>query len=256
MMDLTIKLGLFLAMCAAVYTQDVSQYKPGFWRNATYNVTYNMFVLEQPNCVFTQYNTTNVWLVVAKNDAVSQINDTQLSIPITYTSFINNRSNYYHTLPMPAVAYPCSNNSINVLLIGSQINCTGEAFCNGPLKNDSYSVKFILLSSTGIVDETQWSDGIVIPKQTDFPYTVEPDGRSGGMIVLTSILSVLLAILAIGLIAALAIGSRDICWKQTLNYNVGVYENFGNLTHGSYRTHYEHFTSSTFRGRKPLSEDM
>lgn len=68
----------------------------------------------------------------------SQITDTNLSIPVKYTSFINNLSNYYHTLPMPAGAYPCSNNSINALLIGSQKNCPADTFCNGPLKNDTY----------------------------------------------------------------------------------------------------------------------
>ncbi|XP_077338328.1 uroplakin-3b-like [Lithobates pipiens] len=256
MMGLTIKLGLFLAMCAAVYTQDVSNYTPKLSSETPYNVTYSTFVLEQPSCLFTEYSTTNVWLVVAKNDAFSQINDAQLSTPVAYTSFINNGLNYYHTLPMPAGAYPCSNSSINVLLIGSQINCSGDAFCNGPLKNDTYRVKFVLLSSTGISNETLWSQKIVVPKQKAFQENVEPRGRSGGMIALTSILSVLLAILVISLIAALAVGSRDICWKQTLNYNTGAYGNLDNLTRGTYKTHYENFTSSSFRGRKPLSEDM
>ncbi|XP_040192811.1 uroplakin-3b-like protein 1 isoform X2 [Rana temporaria] len=209
MMDLIIKLGLFLTMCTVVSTE-----------------------------------------------AYSQITDTNLSTPVKYTSFINNLSNYYHTLPMPAGAYPCSNGLINALLIGSQKNCPGDTFCNGPLKNDTYRVKFILLSSTGIFNQTQWSDTILVPKLEVFREKVEPEGRSRGMIVLTSILSVLLAILVISLIAALAIGSRDICWKQTLNYDVGVYGNFDHLTRGTYRTHYEHFTSSSFRGRKPLSEDM
>ncbi|KAM5181754.1 uroplakin-3b-like [Mantella aurantiaca] len=241
-MHLHVKLGLLLAICSSVSTIGVPDYIPKLTSHNVniYNVSQNMFVLEQPNCTFTPYPTTNVWLIVAKSDAVPSITDANLANPVPYTSFINNLSNYYHTLPMSASQYPCSNSTINILLIGSE-KCSGNPFCNGKLKNVTYRVKFVLLSSTGIFQQTQWSDDIVLLTRKGIPENTGPASRSGGMIALTSILCVLLAIMLICLLAACAIGRcQDICWQQSLNYDKDTYENFDYLTRGTYRSHYDH----------------
>ncbi|XP_068121478.1 uroplakin-3b-like [Hyperolius riggenbachi] len=259
-MDLHVKVGLLLVLCASVSTQDVLDYKPKLISNGTLinNIGYRTFVLEQPNCTFNQFNTTNVYLVVAQREAVNNITDSALGGLVKYDSFPTNH--YYHTLPLPAMNYPCSSGAsgfINALQVGSEINCTSDQYCNSPLNNsDIYRVKFVLLNSTGIFKCTNWSDDIVLLKPSEF-LDVSSDGRSDGRVVLTMILSVLLGILLLCTIAALAIGSRDICWKQSIGLGIysDTYDSGGNLTGGTYRTHYStQFPVSPFPEKLPAYE--
>ncbi|XP_056416096.1 uroplakin-3b-like protein 1 [Hyla sarda] len=243
-MDLYIKLGLLLVMSIAVDASDVSDYIPQIAQNITTNITDRTFVLVQPNCIFNQYTTTNVWVVIALNKSFSNLKDSDFSTPVPYSSFKNGLYDYYHTLLVSGGKYPCSTGdsaSNKVILIGSE-TCKDNTFCNGVLSNNqTYRVKFILLNSTGIFDKTQWSSEIILQKDKSLlGLNVLPSGRSGGMIVLTSILSVLLAILLVSVIAALALGSRDICWKRSVYNEKSVSSKMDFMTHSTYRSRYDH----------------
>ncbi|NXF06768.1 UPK3A protein, partial [Smithornis capensis] len=80
--------------------------------------------------------------------------------------------------------------------------------CNPPLTPDTtYRFKYVLIDSTeGIVkDQTLWSDPIKT-RRVKLPLQIDtrPGGRSGGMIVITSILSVLMFLLLAGFLASVA----------------------------------------------------
>ncbi|XP_075053837.1 uroplakin-3b-like [Mixophyes fleayi] len=135
-MDLKATLGQLLALFVVVDVSDISGYIPKIASIST-NVTDKAFVLVQPNCIFNQYPTTNVWLVVAGNTTHVNLNDLALGTPVPYSSFKNGSSNYYHTFFLPATQYPCSLNSstsMNLLQIGCETGCTENSFCNGPLR--------------------------------------------------------------------------------------------------------------------------
>ncbi|KAM3936100.1 uroplakin-3b-like [Leptodactylus fuscus] len=175
-----------------------------------------------------------------------KLNDSNYSTPVPYSSFVNGLNNYYHTLLVSAEKYPCSNNSsdpITVIQVGSGSCQTVDInqFCNGKLRNtETYRVRFVLLDSTGLVAKTNWSAEISLMKDINFQGINKwPSGRSGGMITLTVILSVLLAILLVFLFAALAIGSRDICWKRTMD-NEKRMSQMDFMTHSTYRSHHDH----------------
>ncbi|XP_044143663.1 uroplakin-3b-like [Bufo gargarizans] len=239
-----VKLGLLLVVSMAV-TQDVKNYKPKLATGMLYNATDKTFVLEWPGCIFLE-NTTNVWVVVARNKSYSDIDDSSLGEPIKYLNFINNNNNYYHTLLVSAGQYTCqtNNSTKNVIHIGCE-SCTETAeFCNGKLSNnDSYRVRFVVVRGSAVVHKTQWSDDIpLVQDKSVLESAVWPSGRSGGMIVLTTILCILLAILLVLLIIALVVGSKDICWKQTL-YKEKSMAAFEYITHSSYkpyRNEYDH----------------
>ncbi|NXM03190.1 UPK3A protein, partial [Tyrannus savana] len=81
--------------------------------------------------------------------------------------------------------------------------------CNPPLAPDTtYRFKYVLIDSTeGIVkDQTLWSDPIKT-RRVKLPSQVDtwPGRRSGAMIVITSILSVLLFLLLAGILAAVSL---------------------------------------------------
>ncbi|XP_066431716.1 uroplakin-3b-like isoform X1 [Eleutherodactylus coqui] len=240
-MDLYLKMGLLLVGSVAVGASDISIYIPQVTKDIIGNITHETFVLVQPNCIFNQYITTNVWLVIALNKSFSSLNDSDLGTPVPYSSYRNGHHEYYHTLLLSAGQYPCSttNSTLNVIQIGSE-TCK-EKFCNGPLSNNqTYRVRFVLLNSTGIFDKTQWSNEMILQQDKPFQESIIwPSGRSGGMIVLTSILSVLLAILLVCLIAALVFGSRDICWKRTM-INKQRMANWDFMSPSTYRSQRDH----------------
>ncbi|XP_063813233.1 uroplakin-3b-like [Pseudophryne corroboree] len=241
-MDLQVTLGLLLAVSAVTAAPDILNYTPEI-ANITGNVTDRAFVLVQPNCIFTPFTTDNVWLVVALNTTFLSLNDTELGTPSSYTSFMNGETSYYRTLLLATGQYPCllnSTNSMYLLQIGSETNCTGNLFCNGPLNaNHTYRTKFILLDSTGLSAETKWSTEIVLKTATDKENIVLPFSRSGGMIVITVLLSVLLAILLICLIVALIIGSKNICWRRIMDKNDFRSDDLDYMTSGTYTSQYK-----------------
>ncbi|NWW50600.1 UPKL2 protein, partial [Pedionomus torquatus] len=99
-----------------------------------------------------------------------------------------------------------------VLRVGSETRCakdTSRPTCNGPLPGPGpYQVKFLALNGSEPVAETSWSDPITL--KTAVPsssISLMGSGHSAGMIALTTILSILFAILLAGLVAMLLWGS-------------------------------------------------
>uniref|UniRef100_A0A8C6YPC2 Uroplakin 3B n=1 Tax=Nothoprocta perdicaria TaxID=30464 RepID=A0A8C6YPC2_NOTPE len=172
-------------------------------------VTTSTFVLEQPRCIFT--NTSSdlmIWLVVALDEATGQFDPrTQPETPpLAFQTFPNNTA--YATLGTSVANYPCpapTSRDITVLRVGSETACRLNASrpsCNGPLPGPGpYRVKFVAWKSSQLEAETEWSEPITLLRAHMVPVT--PSGRSAGMIVLTSILSILFAVLLACLVALL-----------------------------------------------------
>ncbi|NXJ89914.1 UPK3A protein, partial [Corythaixoides concolor] len=96
--------------------------------------------------------------------------------------------------------------------VGDDVTCLYDpnflAVCNPPLAPDTtYRFKYVLVDSTeGIMkDQTLWSDPIKT-RRVKLPLRIDtwPGRRSGGMIVITSILSVLMFLLLAGLLASVS----------------------------------------------------
>uniref|UniRef100_K7FJX3 Uroplakin 3B n=1 Tax=Pelodiscus sinensis TaxID=13735 RepID=K7FJX3_PELSI len=122
------------------------------------------------------------------------------------------------TMGTSSLNYPCEKSSgqITVLRVGNETGCVSDTTrpdCNGPLPGlGPYRVKFLAMSPvTGPTAETRWSDPILLKAGKD-PATIDtwPGKRSAGMIVITTILSILLAILLACFIAALTYRCMDI----------------------------------------------
>ncbi|KAM8977120.1 uroplakin-3b-like [Pelodytes ibericus] len=183
-------------------------------------LTSSTFLLDQPQCVFNnQYSTKQVWLVVALSGSVT-LTASNLGTPANYSSFQENK--YYHTLSVFGSNFPCMTNSTNslyVLQVGSETNCTAIPFCNAPLNNTYvYRVKFVVLDINGLIAETYWSTPIKLIKGMNTSVIdTWPGRRSGGMIVITSILSILMASLLVFLIFTLIMQRESICWRRRLD---------------------------------------
>ncbi|XP_030041495.1 uroplakin-3b isoform X2 [Microcaecilia unicolor] len=153
--------------------------------------------------------------------AISSISQPPTTSP--YSSFAKNL--FYTTLKTKPRNYPCEDtvNSARVLRVGEDTSCVNDLAlqdCNGPLPSSGpYSVKFLVQDPTSkaIIQETGWSQPITLQRAKD-PSHLDtfPGRRSGGMIVITSILSVLLAILLLCFIAALIYGCRRFCWRKEM----------------------------------------
>ncbi|NXL65853.1 UPK3A protein, partial [Chordeiles acutipennis] len=96
--------------------------------------------------------------------------------------------------------------------VGDDVTCLYDpnflAVCNPPLAPDTtYRFKYVLVDSTeGIMkDQTLWSDPIKT-RRVKLPLKIDtwPGRRSGNMIVITSILSVLMFLLLAGLLASVS----------------------------------------------------
>ncbi|XP_073427633.1 uroplakin-3b-like [Dendrobates tinctorius] len=246
---MTLHLSLLKLIChLSAQASSVSDYIPQIPQNFIGNLTDKSFFLDQPNCTFNDFPSTNVWVVIALNQSFSILNDSDFGTPVPYSAFKNGSYTYYHTLLVSAGKYPCSNfsdpGSIKLIKVGSTSPslCTESQFCNGELSNDqSYRARFVLLDNMGVYDKTQWSGEIKLLKEKSFQGdTFWSSGRSGGMIVLTSILCVLLAILLVALIAALCTGGRDIYWKRSMDMKSNIASKMDFVSRTTYRTHYDH----------------
>ncbi|XP_072262905.1 uroplakin-3b-like protein 1 [Pyxicephalus adspersus] len=251
-MDLHRKLGLLLILATSTIA-DVPFYVPQItYKPLQGKLTLSSFTLDEPQCIFQQYNTSTVWLVVALNSVVPNLTDANLRNPVEYSSFQQN--NYYHIYPRTAANYPCSDTApkpIAMLPVGIEDNCTMVKFCNGRLpKVGPYRVKFVVLNTNNtMVKATRWSE--VINLRTAINSSILdpwPKGRSTGMIVLVVILSVLLAILLACLIAALVLGSKDVCWCYTIDNEGFLVKEELNMddyaAHTSYVPHMMYLTHS------------
>ncbi|XP_030318348.1 uroplakin-3b-like protein 2 isoform X2 [Calypte anna] len=188
--------------------------------------TTTTFVLEQPRCAFKfQENDINIriWLVVAAPEAVSNFNNSLEpgSPERAFQNFLNG-TNAYMTLGTTTDHYPCPKNpqDITVLRVGSDTSCAHDKdvpTCNGPLPGPGpYRVKFLAFNGSEPVKETQWSELITLKKATPFGDIPASDGKhSAGMIALTTILSILFAILLAGLVAMMISGGLDSCGSSS-----------------------------------------
>ncbi|XP_050765019.1 uroplakin-3b-like protein 1 [Gymnogyps californianus] len=211
---------LLLLLLATAHGLDRLPYKPTLANSSLGGLTTtSTFVLEQPRCVFTEMqDNTVIWLVVAVRTAVRNFNNSVgPGTPERAFQKFPTSTPAYMTLNTTLLNYPCpkSPGEFTVLRVGSETGCTTDETrptCNGPLPGPGpYWVKFLALKDSKPVAETAWSEPITL-RTARQPSSIPMmgSGRSAGMIALTSILSILFAILLAGLVAMLVFCS-DIC---------------------------------------------
>uniref|UniRef100_A0A493T1P3 Uroplakin 3B n=2 Tax=Anas platyrhynchos TaxID=8839 RepID=A0A493T1P3_ANAPP len=219
-------LPLLLLLLAAAHGLQELPYEPILTEHKmSGRITGSTFVLEQPRCAFDNVTAvgtaTSIWLVVAEAAApVSFPTSVQPGLPQwAFQNFPTNTSAYL-TLEATILNYPCSKNppEITVLRVGSESSCAKNSAvptCNGPLPGPGpYKVKFLALNGTEPVAETQWSQPITLRTAQQPPSGPGAGGkRSAEMIAITSILSILLALLLAGLVATLAFSGSDPCGR-------------------------------------------
>uniref|UniRef100_A0A8B9M1K3 Uncharacterized protein n=1 Tax=Accipiter nisus TaxID=211598 RepID=A0A8B9M1K3_9AVES len=206
---------LLLPLLAMAHGLDEHLYKPKLSAaSPTLGglTTSSTFTLEQPRCVFTNLQDDIViWLVVAVPKAVPNFqNSVMPGSPERAFQKFPTSALAYMTLNTTLLNYPCHKppREITVLRVGSETSCAKDntrPTCNGPLPGPGpYRVKFLALNDSNPVAETAWSDPITLKtarQLSSIPTT--GSGHSAGMIALTSILSILFAILLAGLVAVL-----------------------------------------------------
>ncbi|XP_068129179.1 uroplakin-3a isoform X2 [Hyperolius riggenbachi] len=178
------------------------------------NPTQTTVTLEKPFCVAAA---ASVNVFVVRNDAADT---TTVLTTNTYAS-----TNIGATAPYLAVNFPnpsCTNppslaqlNDLGlvqltldqyVIRIGNSTSCFNTPVCNGPLQDGTtYRFLYVFLGATqAVLTQTAWSQPITTPKATPYDnIDLWPGRRSGGMIVITSILSVLTFFVLAGLVAAI-----------------------------------------------------
>ncbi|CAH2222590.1 Hypothetical predicted protein [Pelobates cultripes] len=219
MVDLRCTLWLFIAMLSISSTDTAfnsSNYIPQITLKPVLGkVTATTFVLDIPQCVFSDYAGSDIWLVIAKQDVALTLSDSALANKRTYNSFFGN--GYYHIQPYSGITYPCSND-FNYTRVGNGDSCNEIEFCNGPLNSSlAYRVKFIRLNGTTLLNSTQWSAVIsLMTARNRATIDTWPGRRSGGMIVITTILSICIAVFLAGLIATFIVGSKGHLTHKTV----------------------------------------
>ncbi|XP_075421011.1 uroplakin-3b [Tenrec ecaudatus] len=194
---------------------DLIPYTPQItaW-NLEGKVTASTFSLEQPRCVLDGHAqaTDTIWLVVAFSNASRDFQNpkTLAEIP-AFPELLT--SGHYMTLPLSPMQLPCTDpagggSSIPLLRVGNNARCLADrqlTYCNGPLPSPGpYRVKFLLMDARGAPRaETRWSDPIVLLRGRA-PSSIDtwPGRRSGGMIVISSVLSSLAGLLLLAFLAA------------------------------------------------------
>lgn len=185
-------------------------------------ITTSTFVLDQPRCVFndTMDTSEGIWLVVAESNAANNFTPTSAK-DWDYQSFGN--KSYYMTLDTGLWLYPCSvqPSELTLLRVGTETSCISDHSrpdCNGPLPGPGpYKVKFVAMNEKGVTVGTDWSNPITLIQAENYN-TIEtaPTRRSTGMIVITTILSILSAILLAALITALVYKYTDVCGRADI----------------------------------------
>ncbi|XP_054857044.1 uroplakin-3b-like protein 1 [Eublepharis macularius] len=184
-------------------------------------ITTTTFVLEQPRCNFTDIGEDDrIWLLVARSSAYEKFTLPEAPQNLSYQEFSKN--SYYMTMDTSVLSYPCATSpqEITVLRVGNETSCinTSKPDCNGPLPDPGpYRVRFIAIRPNGTMFPSQWSDEIRLIQGRDYTtIKTKPRWRSRGMIAITSILSILFAILLASFIAALIYKYSDICGKADI----------------------------------------
>ncbi|XP_056602742.1 uroplakin-3b [Triplophysa dalaica] len=176
-------------------------------------ITTNTVILKQPHCYFNETcPECEIWLVPAISSATNTFDIDRTNIGILSLSpypsaFGPQLKNYFLTKVGPLSDFPCDKSSDSLyFVVGSAGNCT-TVNCNGMLPNGSVvSFKYVLVKGSSIIKETNWSANITLitPQNPASIY----DGfiaRSGAMVVITTILSVALALLLIFFIVLCAV---------------------------------------------------
>lgn len=187
-------------------------------------VTATTFSLEQPRCVFDEHASSNdtIWLVVAFSNASRDFQNPQTAAKIpTFPQLLTD--GHYMTLPLSLVQLPCedltggSGGVPVVLRVGNDFGCYQRPYCNAPLPSQGpYSVKFLVMDAGGPPKaETKWSNPIFL-HQGKNPNAIDtwPGRRSGCMIVITSILSVLAGLLLLAFLAASTTRFSSLWWPE------------------------------------------
>uniref|UniRef100_A0A8C3QER7 UPK3B protein n=1 Tax=Cyanoderma ruficeps TaxID=181631 RepID=A0A8C3QER7_9PASS len=185
--------------------------------------TTSTFVVDQPRCIFKDYDNAVIWLVVALDQATSSFNNTARP-ETSETAFqgFPDPVRAYMTLNATLGSYPCPKpeGDITVLRVGSETSCTHDVTrptCNGPLPGPGpYRVKFLALEGSVPVAETGWSMPITLIKAKPLSsISTAGSGHSADMIAITTILSILFAILLAGLVAMLFFWGSDSCGSSS-----------------------------------------
>ncbi|XP_040201731.1 uroplakin-3a [Rana temporaria] len=177
-----------------------------------FNPTQTTIALEKPYCY--RLTTETVYLFVVRNDATdltlsttSTYSTTKIGASKPYVAVVFNNTNCSNP-PTSSQIYDLSQvqDTLNnyVVRVGNDTNCFNKDPCNGPLQsNTAYSFLYAYYIGTDQKNVTGWSPPITTKRGQD-PGSIDlwPGGRSGGMIVITSILSVLLFFVLAGLVAA------------------------------------------------------
>ncbi|NXS85201.1 UPK3B protein, partial [Erpornis zantholeuca] len=202
--------------------------------------TASTFVLDQPRCVFGGYDNADIWLVVALDQAFSTFNNTaQPGTPETSFQGFPDPVSAYMTLNATLANYPCPKpaGDITVLRVGSETSCAQDEArptCNGPLPGPGpYRVKFLALQGSEPVAETAWSAPITLrTAKSPSSISTTESGHSAGMIAITTILSILFAILLAGLVAMLVFWGSESCGGS------GTFTKPESVTVRRYNTHH------------------
>nr|XP_056720964.1 uroplakin-3b-like [Euleptes europaea] len=200
---------LLLAIAGTFAQIEVIPYIPRLTDQALEGkITASTFALDPPNCIFDSLvNTTDeIWLVVAFTNATNSFKNP--TNPQQIPPYENLYSTYaYMTMKATISQYPCNRDkSGSVLRVGNESSCKNHNSltpCNGPLPSPGpYRVKFLAMDSTGSKAETRWSGPITLNKaQTWKTVDTWPGRRSGDMIVVTVILSILCGVVTAGFVS-------------------------------------------------------
>ncbi|XP_036265221.1 uroplakin-3b isoform X1 [Pipistrellus kuhlii] len=208
-------------------------------------VTASTFSLEQPRCALDGHAgaADTVWLVVAFSNASRDFQNpkTLAEIPASPQLLTDG---HYMTLPLSRDQLPCEDpvgdSRIAVLRVGNDPDCLADlgqpAYCNTPLPDPGpYRVKFLLMDAGGSPQaETRWSDPITL-HQGKSPGAIDtwPGRRSGGMIVITSILSSLAGLLLLAFLAASTVRFSSLWWPEEVpeQLRIGSFRGRRYVTH-------------------------
>ncbi|XP_053413482.1 uroplakin-3b [Nycticebus coucang] len=206
-------------------------------------VTATTFTLEQPRCVLDGRAGTGdtVWLVVAHSNASRGFQNPQTLAEIpAFPQLLTD--GYYMTLPLFLDQLPCEDpvgdsGGTPVLRVGNDHGCHQQLYCNAPLPSPGpYRVKFLLMDDRGSPKaQTRWSDHITLHQGKD-PGSIDtwPGRRSGGMIVITSILSSLAGLLLLAFLAASTVRFSNLWWPEEAPEQLRI----GSFTGKRYMTHH------------------
>ncbi|KAM5182160.1 uroplakin-3b-like [Mantella aurantiaca] len=169
-------------------------------------VTATGFALQDFCCLvqFTDIQPTdNVVVIVASSGAIANFNLSSISFtnPPLYVNFSSNGVNYYAALS-GTVAVFCNGplSPFGAVSIGDAFFCRQLGYliyCNGPLfPGFPYRVALLVYRNGELLYITPWSDEIVLRNPQAFQnINTKPNSHSASMIVVTSVLPVLTALL-------------------------------------------------------------